>query len=132
MFKKLLMALGLLAAGGVAGWYLGKNPSYRQDTAAKSHAVTETRTVTTRQPGGVVTIDKTVKRVENREETKHVPPPAKPDYSVGVAARLRNIDDVRRPTLDVTAGRRLLGDLWLEVGTTEKLDEVRVGIRLDF
>lgn len=129
MFKKVAVSISLLAVGGVAGW-LAK-PTPQSATAAKSHAVTETRTVTTRQPSGVVTIDKTVKRVENREEIKHVPP-AKPDYSVGVAARLRNLDDIRRPTLDVTAGRRLLGNLWLEVGTTEKLDEVRVGIRLDF
>ncbi len=130
MIKKLLMALGLLAAGGVGGWYLGKTPSYRTEIA-NTQTVSETKTTTRRTPDGVVVIDKTEKRVETKDEQRQVPAAApRTDYSIGVSVRPRNLTE--RPEILVTGGRRLLGDLWVEVGTSEKLNEVRIGVRYDF
>lgn len=134
MIKKLLssyyFSAALVVTGMAIGWYLGKNPSY-QTEVANTQTVTETKTTTRRTPDGVVVIDKTVKRVENKDEKRQTPAAApRPDYSIGVAVRPKNLTE--RPEILVTGGRRLLGDLWVEVGTSEKLNEVRIGVRWDF
>lgn len=134
MIKKLLssyyFSAALVVTGMAIGWYLGKNSSY-QTEVANTQTVTETKTTTRRTPDGVVVIDKTEKRVETKDEKRHVPAVvSKNDYSIGVSVRPRNLTE--RPEILVTGGRRLLGDLWVEVGTSEKLNEVRIGVRWDF
>lgn len=141
---KILLAFLLLVAAFAGGFFLGKGEKQIVEhvTEGKERVVTKTRTVTVTKvirPDGTIEektetkdsqADKETKKTETSKESK----PALADYRVGAKYWLdgKTIGDWQYRQVEVTGARRLLGDVWGEVGILPIKREVSVGLSVQF
>lgn len=101
-------------------------------TSAAS-AVTESVTTVTKKPDGNVVIEKKTRKTEERKAQNTAvasATPVKGSYRVGITADIRSLTE--RPEMGVYVGKRLFGDVWATVGTTERMNEITIGVGVDF
>ena len=128
-------AVGILAAlllGGYVGYRLAPRPEVR--TVSGPETVREVvRTVTVTKPGKETVVTRTEERLVNKGSStrtesapKTVP---RPDYRIGVQVRpsQAEIGEVK-----VTAGRRLVGNVWGETTYDVKRKEITLGVSVEF
>lgn len=119
----------LLAVSCLLGCYIGSKLSTRTVVREVPVTVTKTQTVTKeviKQADGTV-IERVV--TQTKDQTKTSPQP-KAQYRVGVLLPLKN--ELEFESVTVTAGRRLVNQLWLESEYDIKRKELKVGFVYEF
>lgn len=124
----ILAGLCLVAIGACIGWSV--KPERSQPTAVQAEVkqsqvkvVTRTVIKTVKPDGTVITKEVEKESLTKKESSK--PSLPKPDYRVGVQTGL----DLR---YTVTAGRRLLGDLWLDSAFKPSTKDITAGFSYEF
>lgn len=146
IINKYTVGAAALVVSALGGYYLGRETVIKTVTVhdvqtvtrTVNHIVTVTRTV---HPDGTVTEttrteDKQVDKEKRDESTASTSTPIGSNYSLGVRYHLRPADVADLSAnpyrgFEVTAGRRILGDIWLDAGIQPLTRDVSVGIRLD-
>jgi hypothetical protein len=132
----LIGLLILLITCTAGGFYLGKGEVITKEgktiTIEKIRTVTVTRTI---RPDGTVEEKTTTEdRAVETKKTKKNTAPALADYSVGSKYWMSR-ERMQKSTLsnvEITVGRRLLGDIWIEAGVLPVDLEIAVGISAKF
>jgi hypothetical protein len=141
MNKYTLAGLLILLVGTAAGgYYLGRGQVEVVEKVGKTITVERVRTVTitkTVHPDGTTT-ETTTTRDEEKDKTStkkdSTSTPLLSDYSVGAKYWM---GQGRSPTnyygnVEVTAGRRLVGDVWLEAGVIPLQLQGSIGFSVRF
>ncbi len=141
MNKYTLIGLLILLVGATAGgYYLGRGQVQIVEKVGKTITVERVRTVVvtkTVHPDGTTTeTTSTTDKETEKEKTKKdsTSTPLLSDYSVGAkywAGRGRELDNYYE-NVEITAGRRLLGDVWLEAGIIPLQLQGSIGLSLKF
>lgn len=144
--NKYLIVLVLLVASGLGGFYLGRGQKEIQiqekivTTEGESHIEYRDRIVTVTKivrPDGTTEETTKTEEKEGTEEKKtkvaekdksRTEKSLASNYSLGAMYRLKYGDLTRSAlnSVEVTGGRRLIGDVWLDVGATTS--DVAVGL----
>lgn len=124
----LLASLCLVAIGAAMGWMLkpsSREPVRVQAETKQSEVKVVTRTVIkTVKPDGTVVVKEVEKRsLTNKSLSK--PSLPRPDYRVGVQTGL----DLK---YTATAGRRLIGNLWLDSSFKPSTKDLTLGLSIEF
>ena len=126
-------AVGILAAlllGGYVGYRLAPRPEIR--TVVGPETTREViRTVTRTEPGKEIVVTRTEERLVHKGSSTKVESKAvrRPDYRVGVQVRPSQAE---LSEVKVTAGRRLVGNVWGEATYDVKRKEVTLGLSYEF
>ncbi len=159
LLSKVLLGIAVVGAIYLGGFYTGRGTGEVQtvevvrevkgDTKTeiqyKDRIVTVTRTV---KPDGTTTettktedkqkaTQKEVKTTEHSTDKETVVTASKSDYSVGVREHvdyqsLLPTASELRDRIEVTGGKRIVGDVWLDVGVQPGSHDVSIGVRVDF
>lgn len=151
MIRNVAIALVLLAAAGLAGFYLGRG---QREVVVEERIVEKRGETVTKYVDRVVTVTKIIRPDGTVEETTKTEDRAgssesrsserdssnssktkslASNYSVGAKYWITSVSAMSRPELqqiEVTAGRRILGDIWADIGV--RTDSVAVGVSLKF
>lgn len=146
MLKYILYGTGLMLIGILAGYYIGRGQKaetlvvhdVQTVTRVVNHIVTVTRTV---KPDGTViettkTEDKQNDKTTDEAISSSTSTPVGSNYSLGVRYHVSPLaigDVLTSPYkgIEVTAGRRILGDLWLDLGVQPINRDISLGVRID-
>ena len=126
-------AVGLVAAlllGGYVGYRLAPGPTIR--TVSGPETTREIiRTVTRTEPGKETVVTRTEERLVHKGGSTKVEAKAapRPDYRVGVQIRPSQAE---LSEVKVTAGRRLVGNVWGETTYDIKRKEITLGVSVEF
>lgn len=156
MNKYVLISLVILLVGSVAGgYYLGKEQvqtevqekvvyrdaetkiEYRDRTVIKERIVAPDGTVTEREIDKDISRDVDKKSTSSSTERDTITTPTLSRYSLGLKYwlpldnRLLNVDTYSSKQIEVTAGYRMLGEVWL-IGGYKLDNSVSVGLSLQF
>ena len=118
------------AIGGFVGYRLAPRPEVR--TVVGPETTREVvRTVSVTKPGKETVITRTEERLvhkgsSTKVETKAAP---RPDYRIGVQVRPSQAE---LSEVKVTAGRRLVGNVWGETTYDVKRKEITLGVSVEF
>ena len=116
----LICALVCFAVGAAVGHRFFPRTELREISGPA--ITTEVEKIVTKTVAGDVTT-----RFVERRMVKPVPAPAKPQYRLGALLPIGEPKDV-----SVTAGRRLVGDLWVESQYNIKRKEILVGVSYEW
>lgn len=123
----LLASLCLVALGATMGWMLkpsgGLTAPIQAEVKEQEVKVVTRTVIKTVKPDGTVVI-KEVEKASNKV-TKASKPLPRPDYRVGVQTGL----DLK---YTATAGRRLIGNLWLDSAFKPSTKDVTLGLSYEF
>lgn len=139
---KLLLTALVLGGTFLGGLYIGKGQKEvvtiektgKTVVKYKDRIVTVTKII---KPDG--TIEETTKTedregstkektVDNSSTTKSLAS----DYSIGAKYWIRGLEEVEYRNVEITAGRRMFGEIWLDVGVLPLEREVAVGLSFKF
>lgn len=126
-------ALGIVVAfllGGYLGRRLASGPEIR--TVVGPETVREVvRTVSVTKPGKEIVVTRTEERLIHKGSSTKVESKAvhRPDYRIGVQVRPSQAE---LSEVKVTAGRRLVGNVWGEATYDVKRKEVTLGLSYEF
>lgn len=142
-WHRYVLYIVLVAAAGAAGFYQGKGHREIQVVEKAGQTITRTvvQTVTvekTIHPDGTVEERTTTKNETKNKDTKTIDrdtsiKPIGTNYSLGVRYRVSGFQTIIAPgpqAVEVEAGRRLFGDIWITGGAG--LGGVTLGLRYDF
>ena len=125
----LLASLCLVALGATMGWMLkpsSREPVRVQAETKQSQVKVVTRTVIkTVKPDGTVVVKEVERNLEKSQKLSKIQPVPRPDYRVGVQTGL----DLK---YTATAGRRLIGNLWLDSSFKPSTKDVTIGLSIEF
>ena len=128
-------ALGIVVAfllGGYLGRRLASGPEIR--TVVGPETVREVvRTVSVTKPGKETVVTRTEERLVNKGSSTRTEIATKasprPDYRIGVQIRPSQAE---LSEVKVTAGRRLVGNVWGETTYDVKRKEITLGVSVEF
>ena len=129
MARAIIFGSLCIILGAGLGWVLkpsGHQPVRAQTEEKQTQVKTVTRTIVkTVKPDGTVVIKEIAKERDEAKSLTKTKPLPRLDYRLGIASGL----DLR---YIVTAGRRLVGNLWLDASFKPSTKDATIGLSYEF